>query len=162
MDLSNERAVRTAWAALEGEVGREQMRSMRIQAMAPRGVECRIASVEDPLFGPVVSLTAGGAVAQLLGDRTYRIPPLTATDAHAMADSPRVAPLLDGVVGPKGRAALQDLLVRVGRIAEDSPTLAYLVLEPVLVSANSLVVLGATARVQHPTARTDRDARRLR
>jgi acyl-CoA synthetase (NDP forming)/GNAT superfamily N-acetyltransferase len=162
LDLSNERAVRTAWAALESEVGPDQMRSMRIQAMAPRGVECRIASVEDPLFGPVVSLTAGGAVAQLMGDRTYRIPPLTEADAHAMVGSPRVAPLLDGVVGPTGRAALEDLLVRVGRIAEDSPTLAHLVLEPVLVSAGSLVVLGATARVRHPTARTDRDARRLR
>ncbi|HET8971075.1 MAG TPA: GNAT family N-acetyltransferase [Candidatus Nanopelagicales bacterium] len=160
LDLYNDRALRGAWKALAQELGPGRHVERTIQRMVPRGVDCRIGSVEDPSFGPVVALTVGGAVPQLLGDRSYRIPPLTAADADALIRSPRVEPLLRQLP-PEARAGLATLLVRVGRLAVESPEVSWLVLDPVLVSAAGPVVLAARARVRRPGTRTDGDARRL-
>ncbi len=160
LDLYNDRAVRGAWRALSDELDPDRPVERSVQRMVPRGVDCRIATVEDPSFGPVVTLTVGGAVPQLLGDRVYRIPPLGASDARAMVRSPRVAPILAGLPD-SAREALEELLVRIGRLAEESPAVAWLALDPVLVSRAGPVVLGARARVRRPRTRTDSDARRL-
>ena len=160
LDLYNDRAVRGAWRALSAELDPGQAVERSVQGMVGRGVDCRVGTVEDPSFGPVVALTVGGAVPQLLGDRTYRIPPLTDADAHALVTSPRVAPLLSRVP-EAAREDLERLLVRVGRLAEESPEVAWLVLDPVLVTTDGPVVLSAQARVRRPGTRTDGDARRL-
>ena len=43
---------------------------------------CRSQVTEDPLFGPLVSFGLAGAPSELLGDRSYGIPPLTDSDAE--------------------------------------------------------------------------------
>ncbi len=160
LDLYNDRAVRGAWRALSAELDPDQPVERHVQRMVARGVDARIATAEDPSFGPVVAFTVGGAVAQVLGERSYRIPPLTADDARALVTGSRAAPLL-ARVPPATVTALEELLVRVGRLAEESPALARLVLDPILLTAGGPVVLGAQARVRRPGTRTDSDARRL-
>jgi hypothetical protein len=102
-------------------------------------------------------------VPALLGDRGYRIPPLTDVEAHDLVDAPGASPLLDGYGGtpPVDKAALEELLLRVGLLADDIPELAELRLEPVVVSPDGLAVLGARATLRRPDARTERDVRRL-
>ena len=82
-----------------------------VQQNAPPGVPVSIGSIEDPLFGPVVSFGIAGPSTELLGDRSYRIPPLTEHDAAAMvreiksvADAVRL-PRLRGRRRRRGRAA---------------------------------------------------------
>jgi hypothetical protein len=65
-------------------------------------------------------------------------------------------------------AALEDLLLRVARLADDLPEVLRLSLEPVIVGpanpwhgGRSLVVAGGTARVGPPTARVDPGPRRM-
>ncbi len=48
-----------------------------VQKNAPPGVPVAIRSIEDPLFGPVVSFGISGPLTELLGDRAYRIPPMS-------------------------------------------------------------------------------------
>ena len=59
----------------------------------------------------------------LLGDRAYRTLPLTDLDAAELVRAPRAWPLLDGYRGsePVDVAALEDLLLRVARLADDLP-----------------------------------------
>ena len=82
-------------------------------------------------------------------------------DARSLTTGPRAAPLLDAVAGEIGRAALQQLLLRVSLLADDIPELAELRLEPIVVHRTGLAVLGATARAHEPQSRTDGDTRRL-
>jgi len=126
-------------------------------------VACVITTVEDPLFGPVVSFGLGGVATDLLGDRAYRIPPLTDVDVRELVRSVRAAPLLFGHRGakPTDVAALEDLLARVAQLADDLPELAELVLDPVLAAPDGVEVLGATARLAHPDVRADRGPRTL-
>jgi acyl-CoA synthetase (NDP forming) len=163
LNIENERAVRTAYLSMIGSLDAEAARHLVVQRQAARGVACVVGSAEDALFGPVVSFGLAGVVPELLGDRGYRSPPLTDVEARDLVAAPGASPMLDGFGGtaPVDKAALEDLLVRVGLLADDLPELAELTLDPVVVAPTGLAVLGASAVLRRPEARNERDARRL-
>ena len=82
-----------------------------VQKNAPPGVPVAIRSIEDPLFGPVVSFGISGPLIELLADKAYRIPPLGERDAAAMVREIKSSPMLFGYRGSevgrrrRGRAA---------------------------------------------------------
>lgn len=135
---------------------------LELQAMAPAGVPMVVRSVEDPSLGPVVSLSVAGDATDLLEDIAYAIPPFSESAAAQLVDAPASAVKLRGTRGlpPADRAALADLVVRVGLLAEDIPEVASLELYPVLVAQHGLTVLGARARLAPAPNRTD-GARRV-
>jgi acyl-CoA synthetase (NDP forming)/GNAT superfamily N-acetyltransferase len=163
LNLENERAVRTAFRSMSESLDPDAADRLVLQHMSTPGVACVVGSTEDPLFGPVVSFGLAGLVPELLGDRGYRIPPLTDTDAHDLVDAPGASPMLNGIGGtePVDHAAIEDLLLRVGQLADDIPELGELRLEPVVVAEEGLAVLGARAVLRRPQARSDAEARRL-
>jgi acyl-CoA synthetase (NDP forming)/RimJ/RimL family protein N-acetyltransferase len=134
-----------------------------VQRMAPPGVACTIRTVEDPLFGPVVSFGLSGDASELLGDVAHRIPPLTDVDISDLVRSIRAAPKLFGHHGaaPADVPALEDLLGRVAALADELPELAELELNPVVVSTQGLAVLGAVVRLARPAERSDTARREL-
>ncbi|MFG1951304.1 GNAT family N-acetyltransferase [Micromonospora sp. NPDC048830] len=159
LDLADEPAVRRAYAEMSAVFGADVL----VQPMVPPGVACVVELVEDPAFGPVVGFGLGGVATELLGDRAWRAVPLTDTDAAELVDEPRAAPLLRGHRGaaPVDRAALAELLVRVGRLADDQPRVRSLTLNPVLARPDGLSVLHATVRTGVEGARPDTGPRRL-
>jgi acyl-CoA synthetase (NDP forming)/GNAT superfamily N-acetyltransferase len=134
-----------------------------VQAMAPAGVACVVRSVEDPLYGPVVSFGVGGDATDLLGDCAHRIPPLTTGDVHDLVRSVRAAPKLFGHRGarPVDVAALEDVVARVSCLADDLPEVAELELNPVVVAEEGAHVLGAVARLAAGEGRADAGRREL-
>ena len=134
-----------------------------VQRMAPAGVACVVRTVEDPLFGPVVSFGVGGDATELLGDVAHRIPPLTDVDIVDLVSSVRAAPKLFGHRGarPVDVAALYDLIGRASVLARDLPEIAELELNPVVVSDEGVSVLDATIRVAPDPGRTDGGPREL-
>jgi acyl-CoA synthetase (NDP forming) len=159
LDLTDESAVARAYTEMAGQFGP----GVLVQAMVPPGVACVVELVEDPAFGPVVGFGLGGVATELLGDRVWRPAPLTDRDAAAMVDEPRAAPLLRGYRGASqvDREALAQLLIRVGRLADERPDVRELRLNPVLARADGLSVLHAEVVLGPPAARPDTDPRRL-
>jgi acyl-CoA synthetase (NDP forming) len=162
LDIDDAEELRGAFDAMVARLG-DQAGGFVVQAMAPTGVATRLATVEDPLFGPVVSFGLGGVATDLLGDRTYGVPPLTDADLAGLVRGVRAAPLLLGHGGaaPVDVAALEDLLARLARLADDVPEVVALELNPVVASARGASVLHAAGRLAHPTARAERGARAL-
>ncbi|MEU8813893.1 GNAT family N-acetyltransferase [Actinoplanes sp. NPDC048796] len=158
--LADEEDVRAAWAELAAAFGPDVL----VQTMVAPGVACRIEVMEDPAFGPVVGFGLGGVASELLGDLAWRAAPLTDRAAEALVDEPRAAPLLHGYRGsaPVDRAALIDLLLRVGRLADDHPRLRSLSLNPVLARPDGFSVLHAATEIGDPARRPDTGPRRLR
>ncbi|GAA1276340.1 bifunctional GNAT family N-acetyltransferase/acetate--CoA ligase family protein [Sphaerisporangium rubeum] len=156
--------VRRAFEELSGLLGPGVR--LAVQRMAPQpAVGVVVRAVDDPDFGAVVSFGLGDATARLLGDEAYRLAPLTARDAAGLVRSVRAAPLLFGGHGypPVAVPALTDLLLRVGVLADELPGVTRLDLDPVLVSADGVYVLGARAAVRPPISpRPDHGPRRLR
>ncbi|HYT10515.1 MAG TPA: acetate--CoA ligase family protein, partial [Mycobacteriales bacterium] len=161
LDLADEAAVRAAVTALSALDGGAPV---LVQRMAPPGVATVVEVLDDPSFGALVSFGVGGVATDLLGDRAYAPVPLSDTDAARLVRAPRAAPLLSGYRGaePVHTAALEDLLLRVSRLAEDLPEVLGLELNPVLVARDGLAVLSARVTVGPPTARADPGPRRLR
>ena len=161
LDLGDTAAVRSAVTALAELT--ELDAPVVVQRMAAPGVATVVEVLDDPTFGALVSFGIGGLATELLGDRAYTPVPMTDADAAELVAAPRAAPLLAGYRGsePVDTGALQDLLLRVSRLAEDLPEVLGLELNPVLVARHGLAVLSATAAVGPPTSRVDPGPRRL-
>lgn len=161
VDLAGAAELRTAWAAMTTRLGDGPY---VVQAMAPPGVPVVVGSVEDPTYGPLVSFGLAGVATDLLGDCACHILPLTDADAARLVRAVRAAPLLFGHRGaqPVDVPALEQLLLRVARLADDLPEVASLQLNPVVVAASGVHVLSAEVTVGAARVRADAGPRRLR
>jgi acyl-CoA synthetase (NDP forming)/GNAT superfamily N-acetyltransferase len=163
LNLESEPQLRAAYLSMSAQLDATSMAQAVVQRMAPPGVPCVLSSVEDPLYGPVVSFSLGGLLPELLQDRAYRVPPISDLDAHTLVRAPKASKLLFGYGGnPAVDVALvEDLLMRLGRMADDLPSLVRANLDPVVVSPRTAAVLGASIWLRVPDLRVDTEARRL-
>lgn len=127
------------------------------------GTAVRITTAEDASFGAVVSFGLADVASELLDDRAYRLAPLTDVEAAELVRAVRTAPLLLGHDGarPVDTAALEALLLRVSRLADDLPEVAHLELDPVLAGPTGAVVRAARVRLARPPGPRTDHARRL-
>jgi acetyl coenzyme A synthetase (ADP forming)-like protein len=164
LHLAEAAAVRAAYETMAERLGGD-MGGAEVQPMVPEGVETIVGVTHDPSFGPLVLFGMGGFGAELQGDRQLRILPLTDEDVHDVVRSLRGSPLLFGYRGTPNVdvAALEDLILRVGRLAEDVPEVAEMDLNPVIVCENAVLAVDVRVRLAPPGARMlPPDMRRLR
>jgi acetyl coenzyme A synthetase (ADP forming)-like protein len=145
-------------AAAHGDAG------VVVQVMGTPGVDLVVDVSLDPLFGHLVALGTGGLQRFLDGDRELRAVPLSDLDARDLIRSARASPLLVGEGGfpPADIGALEELLLRVGRLVEDLPEVAELSLDPVIASPDGAVAAGAGIRLARWQPKAERRLRRLR
>jgi acyl-CoA synthetase (NDP forming) len=163
LGLASAAAVRDAFTAMRAGLGRA-MGPAVLQPMLAPGVETIVGVVQDPSFGPLVLFGRGGTAAELLRDTALRILPMTDRDAHDLVRSLRSSPLLFGYRGaPEADVdALEDLLLRVGRLAEVVPEVAEMDANPVIVSPEGVRAVDVKIRLAPTTPRLPRGLRRLR
>ncbi len=156
--------MRDAWRTMHALIDNPETAGFIVQKVAAPGVPVTIGGVEDPLFGPVVSFGVSGATTELLGDRSYRIPPMHSGEAADMVREIKAAPLLFGWRGsePVDVAATESLLLRIAQLKNDLPQVRSIELNLVLVGAQGATVLNAVGRVEPVAdARSDWFVRRL-
>jgi acyl-CoA synthetase (NDP forming) len=163
-NIDNDAEMRDAWRTMRAALDEPATAGFIVQKVAPPGVPVSVAGMEDPLFGPVVSFGISGPASELLGDRSYRIPPMHSGDASDMVREIRSAPMLFGYRGsePVDVDAVEHLLLRVAQLKNDLPQVRSLELDLVLVGPRGATVLDGTARVEPVAdARSDWFVRRL-
>jgi acyl-CoA synthetase (NDP forming) len=161
--LADRSAVEAAYAQIAAATGKPEP-VVLVQPMAAGQVELVAGIVHDKLFGSLVMAGLGGVHTELFADRAFGLVPMTDRDASRMWRSLRAAPLLTGYRGsaPVDTAAVEDLLLRLGRLAEDLPEVAELDLNPVLVSARGVMVVDAKLRLAEVGIEPDATLRQLR
>ena len=127
-------------------------------------VETVIGVEHDPSFGPLVMFGLGGPAVELLGDKSYRVLPLTDVDARELVCSLRGSPLLTGHRGstPVDVAGIEQLLLRVAQLVDDLAEVVELYLDPVLASPSGVSVRAASIRLARAAPRPELAVRRLR
>ena len=92
-----------------------------IQEMAPWGTEVILGSVNDTTFGPTMMFGLGGIFVEVLKDVTFRVAPVSPSQAMRMIGEIRGAPILAGVRGeaPRDRKVLADTISKYASMIVD-------------------------------------------
>ena len=163
LGLTDADAVRHAYDAMSTALGAE-LGGVVVQPMVERGIETIVGVTQDPSFGPLVLFGMGGVGAELVRDTALRLVPLTDLDAADLVRSLRSSPLLFGYRGaaPADVVALEDLLLRVGMLADELPQVRELDCNPVVIRPDGVIAIDIKIRLartpEHPSA----EVRRLR
>ena len=154
LGLRTPTAVRRAAHAMRARLAEQaiEVEGFLVQAMAPDGVELLVGATSDPLFGPLVACGAGGVNVALTRDVGVRLAPLTDRDAHELVRELALYPLLRGHRGAPAVdvGALEEVVLRVGVLADAHPEIAELDCNPVIAHPGGAVVVDARVRVVRP------------
>ena len=162
LHLSGPEELRVAYQRLIAGVGLTDP-PVVVQPMITSNVELTAGIVHDPTFGSLVMLGLGGTQTEILRDHAVRMLPVTDQDAAAMWRELRAAPLLTGYRGadPVDTDAVEDLVLRVARLAEDLPEVAELDLNPVATGPFGVMALDVKLRLSQRGAEPDPYTRSL-
>ncbi|GAA1416807.1 bifunctional GNAT family N-acetyltransferase/acetate--CoA ligase family protein [Streptomyces thermospinosisporus] len=162
LDLRGDQQIRSAFRDLHTRFA-GLVTGVVLQPLAPRGTELFAGVVQDQVFGPLVLFGLGGTATDILADHAARLAPLTDHDVQDLITSPRCAPLLLGAHSGRAvdLAGLEQLLLRLSRMAADLPQLAEADFNPVLATPDGVTVLDARIRLV-PGRPQDPYLRRLR
>lgn len=123
--------------------------SVLVEEMAPPGVEIALGMIDDPQFGPVVLIAAGGTMIEVLTDRVAVLPPIDASRARLALDRLGLRPLLDGVRGrpPADVDSLADVIARFSELALDARGLLSAIdVNPVVAGPGGALAVDALMR----------------
>jgi acyl-CoA synthetase (NDP forming)/GNAT superfamily N-acetyltransferase len=123
--------------------------------LPPAGTELTVRVTDDHMFGSLVTLCPLGS-----GPGAARLTPLTDRDAGKLTAAVGL-PGLSGHGAQAVHAPLIDLLLRVGRLADELPEVTELELSPVVAGPDGVAVVNARVRVS-PYQPQDPFLRRLR
>ena len=139
LNLGDAAALAAGWAKLHANVARHApsvaIDGVLVEAMGARGLELIVGGRNDPDWGPVVLVGAGGVMAELFHD--VRLLPADLIEEAIAAElrALKSGALLDGFRGspPLDVAALARLVGVVGALLRTNPRIAEIDLNPVIV-----------------------------
>jgi len=116
-----------------------------VQKMAPQATEVIVGAIKDPQFGQTVMFGVGGIFVEIMKDVTFRVAPITKTDAMQMIHEIKAYPILKGYrnLPPADEGAIVDTLMRVSDLAMDFPVISEIDLNPVMVYEKGASVVDA-------------------
>jgi acyl-CoA synthetase (NDP forming) len=159
LGLADAAAVAAAYRDLAKRIDPRVLVAPMVEA---KGVEMLLGMVNDPQFGPVVLLGAGGVHVEALADAVYAVPPFDSAEAARLVGKLRVAALLRSRRHPRPPAL--DEFCRVAArfsaiVAEAGDALAEVDLNPVIVHADGCAIVDALV-VPPPVPRIETEQKR--
>lgn len=131
-------------------LGRFPGERLLVQEMLAPGAELIVGGRRDPLAGPIVVLGVGGVFVELLDDVAFARAPVSPERALELTRELRAQALLDGFRGadPVDRAALAELIERLGSLLSANPGIVEADLNPVIAHGARLTVADALIRCE--------------
>ena len=142
LGIGDQNALTVAYAEMSSRLGP----GVVVQEMVGPGVEMALGIVQDPQFGPLVMVAAGGILIETLGDRRLALPPLDEAHARRLIDRLDARPLLNGSRGapPAKVDSLAHALSRLSVLAQDLGNLiGALDVNPLIVGPEGCVAVDA-------------------
>ncbi len=139
LGLTNHDDLERAYQEMASRLGPAVTVSRQVDA----GVEIGLGMVRDPQFGPVVIVSAGGTLIEVLADRVTLLPPADASRARGAIDRLGVRRLLDGHRGrpPADIDGLIEVIVRFSELVADQHWIASIDVNPVIVGHDRAVAV---------------------
>jgi len=154
--IGNAAEARTAYASILAGAARvapgAPISGVLVQKMVRGGRELIVGVSRDPMVGPLLMFGLGGTLVEVLGDVVFRLAPITRLEAGDMLRGIRGVRILQAVRGAPAadQRALEDILLRVARMAADFPGIAELDLNPVLAFGDGALAVDARVLLGEP------------
>lgn len=120
-----------------------RLEGVLIEAMAPKGSEVIIGMKRDPGFGAMMMFGFGGIFVELFKDVSFRVAPLTKSDAYEMIMTTKAGKLLQGYRGEKEKDidAIVDVILKLSQISIDFDQIEEIEINPLLVLEEGVLAL---------------------
>ncbi|GAB3102970.1 bifunctional acetate--CoA ligase family protein/GNAT family N-acetyltransferase [Aestuariicella hydrocarbonica] len=120
------------------------------------GRELMIGVVRDPVFGPAISIGAGGVIAEVMQDPFTSLPPLNQFLAQHMISRTRVNKLLRAFRGMPAIDfnALEEVLLRVSELVCEIPEIRKIDINPLIADDQGALVVDVKIQVDAQPATT--------
>lgn len=140
VNLSSSQAVIAAATAMAAEAGSE-LEGFLVQPFILGKRELVAGLFRDRQFGPVVMLGLGGIFTEAISDVTFRVAPLTQTDAVEMIGEIKAKRILGEFRGEAAvhTDAVVQTLMGLSRVALAHPQIAEIDINPLLIASNGEV-----------------------
>ena len=139
LNLKGSREVKDAYDTIVKNVRKHKpdakIIGVLVQEMAPASTEVIVGATKDPQFGPALMFGLGGIFVEVLKDVTFRIAPITESDAKEMITEVKAYPILKGYRGqpPADIDAIVNILLNTSKLVMDHPEIKELDLNPIMV-----------------------------
>lgn len=124
---------------------------------SPSGRELMLGVLNDPVFGPVISVGLGGTMVEVIRDRGLALPPLNRFLAQRMVDDTRAARFLAEFRGKPAasREALESVILHLSEMVCELPWIEELDVNPLIVDEQTATAVDARVVVRKvdPAAR---------
>jgi len=166
LNLQNARDVVTAAAGIAEGAGSD-LEGYLVQPMISGQREFVAGLFCDPHFGPIIMFGLGGIFTEALKDVTFRVAPLSETQAGLMIDDLRASALLNPFRGQAAanRTQLIQTLLGLSRLAEEWSEITEVDINPLVIgfdgsvtAVDALIILGErpdTASLRPPVSTLD-------
>jgi acetyltransferase len=110
--------------------------------------------LNDPIFGPVISIGLGGTMVEVIGDRSIALPPLNRYLVRRMIARTKAARYLESFRGKPAASmeALEDVILRVSEMVCELPAVTEMDINPLIVDERGAMAVDARIRVRHISA----------
>ena len=142
LHIADEEELHVAYHDFHTRLGPE----VTVAAMSPGGAEIAFGMIRDQQFGPLVIVSAGGTLIELLGDRVSMLAPVNEREALRHIEKLAIFPLLADARGADAvnMDALVRALVRFSVLAAClGDSIAEIDVNPLVVNAEGLVAVDA-------------------
>ncbi|MCW6530217.1 bifunctional acetate--CoA ligase family protein/GNAT family N-acetyltransferase [Sphingomonas sp. MMSM20] len=154
-DLPDAAAVAAAARLMQERIARAhpgvRIAGFEIEPMVreKNGLELLVGVADDAIFGPVLTVGAGGKAVEVLHDRALELPPLDDDLARAMIARTRISALLAGYrdVPPSAVDGVVRVLEAVSTMVSDLPDIVELDINPLLAGRDNVIALDARVRI---------------
>lgn len=139
LNVNSEEEVRRAYRIIMNRVSRyaphARIYGVCVQKMVPKGKEMIIGAVKDPQFGHLIMFGLGGIYTNILRDFSFRLSPVTLTEARKMVRETKAYMLLRGVRGePRSDInSVVNVIMRLSQLVRDFPEIAEIDINPLYV-----------------------------
>jgi acetyl-CoA synthetase (ADP-forming) len=144
--LTSVEAVRTAYEEIENAAqNKGTFSGVIVYQVQEQGTEIIIGALYDEQFEHAIMFGLGGIFVEVLKDVSFRLIPITETDAREMIAEINAYPILTGVRGqpPRDQDSIIRALLNVSHLVEENLEIRELDLNPIFVYEKGLTVIDA-------------------
>lgn len=112
-----------------------EIKGVLVEEMLPKGLEVVVGAIRDPEFGPTVMFGLGGIFIEVMRDITFRVAPITRSEAEEMIREIKGYKILGGYRGqePVDIEVILEIILGVSRLVVENDEICQLDLNPIIV-----------------------------